>query len=75
MLARIRGKSNGLRNWFGRKQVVSQTLSGMIGLLNWLAIASVLLHFIILQTKRMDCRLESVISGPHIGSCIRTLNG
>ena len=33
---------NGSRNWFGRKQVVSPTLSGIIGLLNWLAIASVL---------------------------------
>ena len=56
---------------------MSPTLSarGIIGLLNWLAIASVLLHFIILQTKRMDCQLESVISGPHIGSCIRTLDG
>ena len=39
---RIRGKSNGSRNWFGRKQVMSLTLSGIIGLLNWLAIASVL---------------------------------
>ena len=41
-LHRVRGKSNASRNWFGRKHVVSPTLSGIIGLLNWLAIASVL---------------------------------
>ena len=62
---RIRGKSNRSLNWFGRKQVVSPTLSDIIGLLNWLTIASVLYC----RQKRMDWNLsyQDLILGHTLG--------
>ena len=59
---RIRGKSNGSRNWFGRKQVVSPTYNRPIKL------ARNSLSFI-LQTKRMDWNLsyQDLILGYALG--------